>query len=79
MGTAAVMGRVDGRWPKCTAVSILMRESLKLHGLGRIHFFSESEQVECGVGADILIHTSKYIKHRFKNYPSFNWNNQRRL
>lgn len=38
------------------SVSILMREGLEVHGLGGIHFLTETEQMERGIGADLVFH-----------------------
>jgi len=45
--------RVSGNW---AGVSVLVGEGLEVHGLGRVHFLAESEQVERGIGADFIFH-----------------------
>lgn len=39
-----------------SGVSVLVREGLEVHGLRRIHFLAEAEQVERGIGADFIFH-----------------------
>jgi len=38
-------------------MSILVWKRLELHCLVRVHFFTESQQMECCVRADLIFHT----------------------
>jgi hypothetical protein len=42
-----------------SSVAVLMGERLEVHGLGWVHLFAESEQVEGGVGTNFVFHALK--------------------
>lgn len=49
-----------GRRPQRPRVAILVGERLEVEGSrfgGRVHFLAETQQVESGVGADLILHT----------------------
>lgn len=51
------MRSINARWSHCAGMRV--GEGLEIHRLGRIHFFAETQKMECCVGANFIIHTFK--------------------
>jgi hypothetical protein len=55
----------------CAFMPVLVWKRLELHGLVRVHFLAESQQMECGVRTDLVLHTWK--GRQYNNVKGQTW------